>query len=474
MLNDKLDHAREQASRQKNRAVAQFAVLVAIAAGAVLGLSFFASDTLHQSESMDPHVVAESIDSSAPEARRTFLESLKVFESELEPSITKPGVEAFDAEARDVVLADKARAVSLFAASDYTAAAARLLEADTAARALLDTHGGAIDKALDEAQNAYDHDAFEPALKAVSRALALAPDSAQATALKSRIDALPPLLEVLERAAVVRAENDLDKEIVLLGEALALAPMRADIKARLSALEHQRDERRFSAFIRDGLEAVAARDLPRAQGSLSGAEALFPVRPETESLINEVARLESELRVERLIAAAQRAAADDRWDRVRDLYAELRAQGVVSSKVVEGERTAKAILAVKARIDSHLARPDRLSSANVMADAKDAVRASVAHIIDSPSLAGAAAELDALVESYGELVPVRVLSDGLTKVLVRGVGVVGMVRDKTIELKPGRYRFEGIRDGYKSTLIPFDVPPGGAPVEIEVLCNERI
>ena len=57
---------------------------------------------------------------------------------------------------------------------------------------------------------------------------------------------------------------------------------------------------------------------------------------------------------------------------------------------------------------------------------------------------------------------------------MRGVGRVGLTNEKTIDLRPGKYTFEGKRTGYRSKLIQVDIPPGSENVVVEIYTDERI
>ena len=71
-------------------------------------------------------------------------------------------------------------------------------------------------------------------------------------------------------------------------------------------------------------------------------------------------------------------------------------------------------------------------------------------------------------------VPVRIPSDGRTEIGIRGVGRIGRTGERTIELRPGDYIFEGKRPGYGSRRVRVAVTAGGgAPVEVRIVCDER-
>jgi len=83
-------------------------------------------------------------------------------------------------------------------------------------------------------------------------------------------------------------------------------------------------------------------------------------------------------------------------------------------------------------------------------------------------------QVEQLIEKENQPIDVTIRSDNRTYIKVLGVGVVGKVREKTIQLKPGKYQLEGRRDGYRSIIVDVVVEKSGTPIVINVQCNERV
>ena len=125
-------------------------------------------------------------------------------------------------------------------------------------------------------------------------------------------------------------------------------------------------------------------------------------------------------------------------------------------------------------MDEFLSRPERLGSPPVANAARDALRQAAALAALSARLASSAQGLERALEAAQTPVPVRIVSDEETEIGIRGVGTVGRVRERTIELLPGEYVFEGKRRGYRTKLVEVVVPANrDTPVEISVICDER-
>ena len=72
-------------------------------------------------------------------------------------------------------------------------------------------------------------------------------------------------------------------------------------------------------------------------------------------------------------------------------------------------------------------------------------------------------------------VPLRVISDGETHISVRGVGIIGTVTDRTVLLRPGTYKLEGKKKGYRSKLIEVIVVSDANVLnEVTIICDEPI
>ena len=69
---------------------------------------------------------------------------------------------------------------------------------------------------------------------------------------------------------------------------------------------------------------------------------------------------------------------------------------------------------------------------------------------------------------------VTITSDNDTYIKVLGVGIVGEVKTKTIQLKPGTYRLEGSREGYRSVIENIHVTPLTTDLSVHIICTEKV
>lgn len=407
-------------------------------------------------------------------ARQRFMDVLAAFERDLEPQIADPAFGVWDDAFQAAVPARKAAALQRFATGDYAAAEAALDALTNDAAAALTARDAAFDDALAAARSAADADDVDRAVRAIGEALRLKPDDAGAAALQARIEALPPLLDLIRRAAVARTENDLETEAALLDEAVTRDPSRRALVERLDTVRREISERRYAGHVEAGLGAVETRDLAGARRALGRAKEMFAQRAETKLLQGRVDRLAREIEIARLAGLAEAAAATDDWPGARRRYAELAKLLPGDEKVGAAIDLADTILDTTGRIDHLLASPDRLAAANIAAEARVAIDAARVPAALSPALATKRDALQEALSLWTAAVPVAVVSDGATAISVRGVGQVGVTTGRTIELKPGRYTFEGARAGYRSKLVSVEIPPGATGITVEVVCDEPV
>lgn len=488
MLLDKLEQESQDAKRRQVR----FAVLLAV--GTVLVGAFFfglvvveidfsgqpasaerTPDAVETAAIPPPSSSAtDTPDPAAEAARERFKTDLGTFQDEIEPDIAHADFGSWNAVAQREILDLKEAAVGRFGEGSYTDAVDTLAMASDQAARELAAREAAFAGAMEEARAAFVADAYDQASLRIARALEVRPGAGDALALQARIEQLPELLSLIEAAAVARVENNLQTEAKHLAAVLNIDPRRTELAARLANVRAELRERDYAAHIAAGLERVEARNPEAAKRSLQAAEGLFADRGEADVLAENIASLELELTFERLVREARVAAGSDDWGAVEGKLIEANRLFPDDRDILQSLSLAQSINSIGRRVGQYLAAPQRFAAERIAAEASELVSRANALAEHSPSLAARATELDRIVAAYGMKVPVRVLSDGETSISVRGVGVVGATTDRTIELRPGTYTFEGNRAGFRSKLVRIDIPPGSEGLVLEIFPDERI
>ena len=403
-----------------------------------------------------------------------FKALLRRYVDDIEPAIQSEAFGTWDAAAQQEITDLKAAAMQAFSQGQYTDAAVKLEAVVEISCTAMRAHEAAFTMALSAARRHSDDDNYEAALVYITEALRIRPDSPEAARLYTKIQTLPQVLAHLRAARTAAAENNSEAELRALEEVIKGDPERIGVRARVTALRSARQDDRYHRAITRGLRAVEQGALDDARQHLAEAQRLFSGRTETALLAEHLREAERHDQVARLMETATVAAASDDWEAALNAYHKAEQSASGNASVAQGRKTAAHIVSLLKAVDAHLAAPHRLSSPNVAAQVLTLVDESlrVGHV--SPKLVARASGLQQLLERYSTPIAVRVISDGKTRVSVMGVGRVGSVVSKVIHLKPGAYRFEGRRSGYKSKIVPVQLTPSTADVQVAVVCDEPI
>jgi tetratricopeptide (TPR) repeat protein len=400
--------------------------------------------------------------------------ALKQFEENLEPQVLTDKFWTWDSKAQQEIVSSKEQAVASFGMTDYKNALEQIVRATRSAEEHLSARARAFASALSEARTAHETEEYEQASLRIAEALRLEPQSSEALELSRLIEVLPETLILLEAARIARVENNPEVEYASLRKVLELDSSRENLRKRAATLAAEIKERTFFRHIKYGLARIEKRDAKSAQKSLAAARAVFPGRDEVSVLVTKLAVLERELETEHLIVNARIAAAKDDWASALEQYGKAAKIEPNNKAVVDGYALAQSITTLSDQMLQHLRASHRLASPNVASQANQLLGDAGNISEESPKLQAKAQELRDLLALYAMKVQVQIISDGQTRISVRGVGHVGTTSNKTIELKPGKYSFEGMRTGFKSKLIRVEIPPGARRVQVEIYCDEQI
>ena len=412
---------------------------------------------------------------ATPQAR--FHDAARDFERTEEADLARiqsapvPGPRA----ARARIVLNKEKALAAYDDGDADSALRLLDDARQEAAEVLRDAKTHYQRHVQAAKAAYaDGDAATARLR-ITQAQEQWPDGTDAKLWEARIAQLPALLAERGKAEEARAVGDLRAEQTALRRLAELDSTDAGIQPRLQAIDGQLREQAFLRAIARGWQAVDDTNPEQAIQALAEAEQQRPQHAETLRLKTGITALtRSRARARHLADAAQAAARDD-WPVALQAFEEAKALTPTHGDAVEGSLLAARITDVQKAMDHFLSRPGRLSSPNIAEAARQTLRDAAPLLTHSPRLATSRTALARAIQDRQTPVPVRVLSDNQTEIGIRGVGVIGRIKEHIIELRPGAYVFEGTRKGYRSKLVTVDVSDReGSSTDVRVVCDERI
>ena len=295
---------------------------------------------------------------------------------------------------------------------------------------------------------------------------AAAPPPADHVAPPSTVPAPPAAAAPATPTPVLTAEEPVDEPA---DEAAAAAIARPAPAAAADAPPPD-----WTRGMSEGLAALDAGQFAEARAAFARAET---ARPGTRVVAEAMHRAAEGLKVEALSAHRERgraAEAGEDWKAALSAYdAALKLEPQVAF-ALEGRSRSRPRAEMDDRLASYLQRPDRLSADAVSREAEGVLDRARAITPAGPRLQQQAATLERLLREARTPLDVRLVSDGLTEVVVQRVGTLGAFRERNVPLRPGSYVVVGRRQGYRDTRKTIVVTPARIPPPLDVRCDQTL
>lgn len=393
---------------------------------------------------------------------------------EAKRTLDELAVQAWGGSAFAEILAQVHEADNQFSAEDYLSAAGSYEVARQAAAALAAGADEAFVDLVNQGHEALARADGPTAQNLFDAALAIRADDETAR-IGSRRAATIDQASALFRTGLANEKDGLyELAMIDFGEALQLDPHFDEIKGALQRVEEQLRDTAFQDAMSGALEALKEKAFPKAREYVLQAQALKPEAPEVRDALYRITEAERAERINTLHAAARVAEAAEKWDEAHAVYREILAIDTTIEFARDGAdrcsqyRRLTLQMAQFADQLELLAAPEaRASARNLLAEVESLTR-------DVPGLEALATRLARALTLAETKVPVRLRSDGSTRVDVYQVGRFPPFKNQTLELLPGSYTIVGHRDGFRDVRLELRVPPGEESVQATVICRERI
>ncbi|MDJ0622317.1 MAG: hypothetical protein QNJ17_05100 [Desulfocapsaceae bacterium] len=472
-IEDKLEEARLRGARRRMQIIIAVLATVCLIGFLMFGLSlldFSAKDQSKVIPSTNTNVTTDDIET----LRSKFKERLQQYENDLEPRLNDGEVEVWNRDGLFEITELQKKMMQHFSSGEYDEALQNLELIEEKTAEILAEGQRIFNENLTKATSYLADDLYDEAKLHIEKALVVAPESEEALIVRKEIEKLPLILPLLNEAKVARTENDLQKEYNFLQQVADIEPGREEVAERLQVLDELIKNQKFETHISAGFAAINNKQAAAARGHYQSAREVDPARQELALFKAQLAELERSLRVQKHIKEAEQAIRRDDWREARDNLAKAAKDAPGDKTVVEGLRQADRIIGILNDFKGFFNNPYRLASQNVRTEAETSLDQAESFANTSFAVKRQSEQLRELINRVNRLVPVTIVSDNQTYIQVRGIGKVGMVSERTIELKPGTYTFEGSRPGFKSKLVETLIPYDQNNFSVRIVCDERI
>jgi tetratricopeptide (TPR) repeat protein len=223
-----------------------------------------------------------------------------------------------------------------------------------------------------------------------------------------------------------------------------------------------------------GLAALQQGDYAEARAAFEQAGSIRPDSTQVADGLLQVDQAEKldAFAVHRARAKALEAA--EQWEEAAEQYEAVVRLAPNVAFARQGEERCRWRADLARRIAYHLDHPRRLSSDEVLTEARALLAEASGVEPAGPRHREQLAELERLLATAGTFVKIRLESDNLTEVAIYRVGRLGAFLEREIELRPGTYTVVGSRKGYRDVRHELEVVAGESPQPLVVRCEEKI
>lgn len=366
------------------------------------------------------------------------------------------------------------QAYQLYGQQRYAEAATLLPDLQKQAQAYQTAYIDAYQQAHTAAMAAFTQADLQQATLHNSKTLSINPEFTPALQLQRRLAVAAEVQALWEQVRVAELENNPDKQKALLEQIQQLDGADQAAAARLAVINKGQQQLAFAQVLAEAVAALERNDYLQARQALAQARSIDSNRPELRSVQQQLARAEQTSAVTEAVQQIAVFSAADEWPTVQLLANKALSTAPDHPDLQQSLQQAERILAASQQLNSYIQQPERLTDANIQQSANAAIARAEPLGTLSSKLTAQLLQLKQLLQTKQQAVAVRILSDERTYIRVLGVGNVGEIKDKTIQLAPGSYQFEGVCKGYRTEIITVTVHPSPTPIEVALQCKVRI
>ena len=479
-VEQQIEQSRAKKKALIKKALLGCAVILFVGVASVVLISFMPSVStdvdLSVGKTETVHQPSESLSSTSlsPEERKALQKALSDSKQRVSELVQRVAHSKEFSEKVAVVEDELNKAFNAYSSSNFSEVETALEVVNGSVSALNAEYENAYTAPYESALSAFEKDDISEAFNLNRVSLTTNPDFEKAKVLQQRIDVYSEVQGAYEQARVGRVENNIQKQRDAYAEIVALDPFREDAKQALDAIERQIRENRFNTLLASANKAIEARDFTTATQRINEAKSLKSSSSELDIISKKLASLIAGSEQQKIESQVLLFANADEWKTVQMLASKGLTSFSASPTLLQAKQDADGILNASKRLEAYQQRPERLSDNNVRNLAQQDIEQARDYANKSAKLLTQITALEGIVDKINQPRPVTITSDNDTYIKVLGVGVVGEIKRKTIQLKPGTYRVEGSREGYRSTIKEIVVSPSDNNPSVHIVCTEKV
>ncbi len=305
-------------------------------------------------------------------------------------------------------------------------------------------------------------------------ALKIRPDDAGAGRGLAAADKLEKVLVHMEAAQSHEREGRYALALADYEAALAIDREFAPARQAVDRLRDQVAEAQYNRLVADGLSAFHRNRLNEARGHIRKALLYRPDGHEAREALRQIDAAARDQQIAHLRQRGRTAESREDWDQALKAYENALAIDPALQFAHHGAVRSRERIRLDKRLRYYLDHPEALASDRYLQEARQLLTAVEALEPRGPRLSGEIQILRDRIQAAQTIVPVTLLSDGLTEVAVLRVARLGRITRQTLELRPGIYTVIGARNGYKDVRQTIRVEADQQALQVSIACKEKI
>jgi hypothetical protein len=251
-------------------------------------------------------------------------------------------------------------------------------------------------------------------------------------------------------------------------------PQRSEAPRTFSPPPAAPNETAFVAAMSRGLDALERGEWDAAREEFETASSLRPGAPE---VVDGLARAAAAERRALVSAGSRRGLeleASEKWAEAEKVYLQVLTVNPEAAVALAGRDRAAERAVLDERLQYHIQNPGRLATPEVFDDAAEVLAEARELSPRGLRLEEQLSRLEKTLAVASSPVPVIVVSDNVTEVVIYRVNRLGVFSRRELMLRPGTYTAVGSRDGFRDVRIQFTVTSGAAPEPVTIVCKEKL
>lgn len=289
-----------------------------------------------------------------------------------------------------------------------------------------------------------------------------------------RAQTLEELFFLLQKGSSFEFHNQLQQAKSVYQEAIELDPLSSQAITALTRVDEKLKNEQYDQIIAVAYQALQNQQYVDAKSAFNDAKTLRPNSNEADIGLSKVDAAIRDAKISNLLIEAKHFIQQQQWAQASVSYEEILKISKHHAAAVKGLQDSNARAQVLNDLKSALNLSDQLYQKTVLSNAEQVLASATKIKLPGSIIDKYRNELETLVRIAVTPIPVILLSDNHTKVVVLKVKRLGVFEKHELQLRPGPYTIMGTRNGYRDVRKTINVTPDSNQTSVSIVCDEAI